>query len=227
MPQQQINRQRDLSDCSTIISILPVLIDDSKPGLIPSQYIIPPVTNPKEDFEILNVFRARFPVYLDENRPALVVPAPSDTVAESIVRDFKVAQPYVEAGVAEPALFWVPGFKSKETIATDLRKELQLARQLQNNWFGRLIEIADDDWNRYRMRRMISTMQRLALQILGEEREWGTVGASKMEVNQVACKFCRGPVHPEAIVCTHCTGVLDVKRATEMGFLKAPEKAAS
>src|SRR5215471_9233096 len=111
MPKQDLQLAFDpnKADVSTVVSLLPVPFDESKPGLFPAQYIIPPVENPFEDFEVLHVYRARFPVYLDENRPALIVPAPSDTVADSLVRDYKGSIAENTPGIAEPGLFWARG----------------------------------------------------------------------------------------------------------------------
>lgn len=222
MPTQKVDRSRDMQDCSTIVSIVPVIIDDSKPGLIPSQYIIPAVKDPTNDFEILNIFRARFPVYLDENRPALVVPAPSDTVAESICRDYKVAVSYYEPGVAEPGLFWLRGYMSKETVAMSHSDELAEARRLQIAWFKRLVEVAEDDWSRYHLRRVISTIQRIAANFLGHEAEWTNIKDPIAAPRMVLCKFCKAEIHPDSVICRYCTGVLNIDAAKRLGFIANP-----
>src|SRR5580765_8304096 len=118
MPTQDLTKafNPDRDDVSTVVSILPVQIDESKPGLLPGQYIIPGVKDPMEDVEVLHVFRAKFPVYLDENRPALIVPAPSDTVANSICVDYKVSMPGFEVGISEPGLFWARGMFSAKSV---------------------------------------------------------------------------------------------------------------
>lgn len=223
MPKQEVDRHPDRADVSTVISVLPVPIDDSKPGLIPTQYALAPVKDPMKDFSYLHVFRARFPVYLDENRPALVVPAPSDTVAESICRDYKVSMSYVEAGVAEPGIFWVRGLYKEKDIQSELAEELHEARKKQLVWFERLVEIADDDWNRYHIRRMITTIQKLAASTLKLDREWSLDKDIRNALAVTNCKFCRAEIHPDAVVCRYCSGVLDVKKATEAGFIKADD----
>lgn len=219
MPTQQVSRARDMQDCSTIVSIVPVMIDDSKPGLIPSQYIIQAVKDPSNDFAILNVYRARFPVYLDENRPALVVPAPSDTVAESICRDYKTAISYYEPGIAEPGIFWVRGEHDKASIRLNFDGELEEARRLQVVWFKRLVEVAEDDWNRYHLRRVISTIQRIAASFLGHEAEWTNIKDPVNAPRMILCKFCKSDIHPDSVICRHCTGVLNLEAAKRMGYL--------
>jgi len=74
----------DFTDVSTVISLMPVPLIEHKPGLVPAEYILKAVRNPMKEIEVLNVFRARFPVYVDEHRPAIVVPEPSDRVAAAI-----------------------------------------------------------------------------------------------------------------------------------------------
>lgn len=203
-----------MADTSTVISILPVGIDESKPGLIPSQYILPGVLNPREDVNVLVVARAKFPVYLDENRPSLIVPAPSDVVAESICQDYKLSVSQYEVGQSEPGLFWATGIYTPETVKTKLTEELARARELQIEWFKRLVNAADDDWVKFRVRRAISPIQRLACNILKLEREWNVDSEVTSNLALKTCKFCFADVHPSAIVCSHCQGILDPVRYT-------------
>lgn len=214
MPQQDLQRAFDPNrdDVSTVISILPVQIDESKPGLLPGQFIIPGVKNPLEDVEVLHVFRARFPVYLDENRPALIVPAPSDTVAESICRDYKVSMPGYETEISEPGLFWSRGMIKASNVKSVLSEELEYARKKQLVWFKRLVEQADDDWGRYHMRRMISSLQRLACDVLKIPKEWNQDAEIARNIAMKPCKFCHADIHPEAIICQYCRGIQDMAR---------------
>lgn len=214
MPQQDLEKAHAISnsDVSTVISLLPVPIDESKPGLLPTQYVLKSVKNPMEDLEVLHVFRARFPVYLDENRPALVVPAPSDTVADSICRDYKAGMGQYVEGVAEPGLFWARGFFKETDVRQKLSEELYRARTLQTQWFKLLVEVADDDWGQYHMRKMISTIQRRACDALKLDREWNSDREIAANLAMKPCPFCRAEVHPEAIICLHCRGILNMDR---------------
>src|SRR5262245_66505990 len=71
-------------DISTVCSILPVGIRETKPGLNIAEYAMPAVKDPKTELAVLIIARTSFPVYVDENRPALIIPEPSDRVAEAI-----------------------------------------------------------------------------------------------------------------------------------------------
>jgi hypothetical protein len=210
-------------DASTIVSLLPVAIKEHKPGLHPAEYKIPAVKDPKTDLELLIVKRATFPVYIDENRPALIVQEPSDRVATAICRDLKVSMSHFEPDIAEPGLFWVPGIVSKKDFIGSMKSPLlsdvlEKARTLQMEWFRRLVSAADDDWGQWKMRKMISKIQHQAAEILGLEREWNI--NNEITEAQSVCKFCFSQVNPMAIVCGSCQGILDMTRY-EREFVKA------
>lgn len=205
----------DYVDVSTVISLLPIPLIETKPGLQPAEYIIRAVKNPMKDIETLHIFRAKFPVYIDEYRPAIVVPEPSDKVAASICRDYKVTVSHYEPDVAEPGLFWVSGKHRAEEILAGVEpritKGVERARELQIEWFKRLVTEADDQWGKFKMRRMISDIERLAAVTLGLEKEWNidTLVSRALTV----CKFCRSQINNEAIICPQCHGILDIERA--------------
>ena len=202
-------------DISTVITMLPVPLTETKPGLHPGSFLIPAVRNPMKDVAVVHIARAKFPVYIDENRPALIVPEPSDIVAESICRDYRVAVMDYEPGRAEPGLFWVKEKWSIEEVLSGssevLTRELKKYRELQIEWFKRMVSRADDEWARIRQRRAISDLQRHAAVALGlTDKEWNinTIVEKALDV----CKFCRTPVAREAMVCGNCGGVLDLER---------------
>jgi hypothetical protein len=210
MPVQRQTKDR-IVDASTVISLLPVPLDETKPGLIPSQFIIPAVHDPMRELATLTVLRARFPVYLDENRPALVVPCPSDILAESICQDYKSSVSHYNPGVSEPGLFWVRGDFTEDQIKELFITELNTARRLQIEWFKALVSEADDDWEKTHLRKAISSVQRLACKALGLERDWNLDAAVEdvMKVTVKPCTFCRSEIHVEAIVCPFCRAILD------------------
>lgn len=209
-------------DVSTVCSILPVGINEPKPGLHIAQYILPAVVDPRKDVNTLLVVRTTFPVYIDESRPALVIPEPSDRIAEAICRDYRISMAHTQKDVAEPGLFWLKDNRNSADILSGRDKEghelLQLYRLLQTTWFERLVEEADEYWSRIRSRRAISDLQRHACNFLGLKREWNL----KMEITEMLskCKFCFELVHPNAIICGHCSGVLDMERYKKE-FVKA------
>lgn len=203
--QKNIPRAQDIS---TVVSLLPFPIQEKKPGLIPNVFIVPAAK--QGDFEILQVSRARFPVYIDENRPALIVPEPSDNVCEAIVRDFKAGQIGFEAEIAEPGIFWVSGPYEKEQIKSIFKAELDRANALQMEWYKNIVRIADDDWERYHQHKFISSLQIHAVNILNLDRPYNTGVEVTAALSQ--CKWCFSQVNPKAVVCPACRGILDEER---------------
>ena len=199
-------------DICTVISVLPLRLNESKP-LVPSTYVIEAVKDVNKDVSTLVIRRGQFTVYIDESRPALTIPETSDIIAGSICRDFKVASSHFEPSIAEPGLFFVRGgYDNIEVLASkEIRPDLMHARELQQNWFKRLVAAGDDDWSRYHMRRMISDLQRVACKCLGLSRPWD-IDIEVLTSARTNCKYCRAEIHPEAIICMHCRGILDMER---------------
>lgn len=202
------------NDISTIVSLLPYPLVENKPGLVPPTFRIP-YTNPG-DFTLVNVERCTHTVYLDENRPRLVVPDPSDVVANSIVEDHKRAMVCYEHGIAEPGLGWVwgeyldtpDGKKGFVAVHSALLREIT---EKQIEWYKRLLAMADDDWSQYRRHKFITGLQRTAASVLGiTDREW--LLEHRIEEALMKCKLCFSQVHPEACICPVCHGILDMER---------------
>lgn len=215
----------EFQDVSTVISMVPVAINENKPGLVPGAYHIPAVTDPMKNFNILHIARAKFAVYIDEARPALIVPEPSDRVAASICRDLKISWGHYVPDQSEPGLFWLQGLWTKKSLESgndpSIEDMFERARALQMEWFKKLVDEADDYWNRHHARRMVSDLQRAAAKALGLKKDWDIVNAINTALS--VCKFCRGEVHPDAIVCKHCEGILNMARY-EKEFVKAGSK---
>jgi hypothetical protein len=200
-------------DIATVVSVMPIRLEEDKP-LVPSHYYIPPCKDPDNDVECLMVRRGSFRVYVDESRPALIIPEPADVIANAICRDFKVSITHFEPAIAEPGLFWVRGGYEKEEILVEksIRKELNQTRELQREWFKRLVKSADDDWATYKMRKTISDLQRLACKCLSLERDWDIDLEVAQSIRMLPCRFCRADVHPDAVICMHCRGILHMDR---------------
>lgn len=201
-------------DVSTVVSIIPIRIKEEKPGLVPGVFKLPAVE--PGDFFLLPVERCMHPVYLDEARPILVVPDPSDGVAESIVNDYKSSMFGFIPGVAEPGISWVSGEfpnipEGKQMFRGMHRALLQDLEEKQNKWFEALVEAANDDWGRFHQHRFITELQKKAAIALGLTNvEW--LLQQQVEESMSRCKICFQMVDPRAIVCHHCHGVLDAER---------------
>ena len=209
-------------DVSTVVSILPITLNEEKPGLQPPYFTIPACKDPRTTCTTLAVSRSRFSVYIDMSRPSIIVPEPSDIIAESICRDYKISVSHYSPDVAEPGLFWVKGDLSPSEImaSKEIAPQLARARGMQNTWFTFLVAEADDSWGKNHMRRMISNLQRIAAVELGLTREWDIELEVEQSEKPLACKFCRAMIHPASIICMHCRGVLDLA-AFKQNFVSA------
>lgn len=202
------------SDVCTVLSIFPLSLRETKPGLHPHAFHIDACLDPQTQVTALIVGRAKFSVYIDESRPSLIVPEPADIVAESICHDYKVSVIFYEPNIAEPGLFWVRGgYTSGEALeSAEIRPQLTEVRERQNTWFSRLVSAADDDWGRFHARKMISDLQRLAARNLNLQRDWDIEQEIAKEHRPIPCKFCHADVHPDSIICMHCRGILNMER---------------
>lgn len=197
-------------DVSTVVSILPYPLWEKKPGLNPGDFRIPAA--PEGRFSLLTVERCTHPVYIDENRPRLIVPDPSDAVAQSICIDHKSAVIGFENEIAEPGLDWVSGeFEDLKVFAAQHADILREMDRKQTQWFRALLSIADDDWARYRQHKFITELQRTAATRLGQtNRDW--LLTYRIEQSLSKCRFCYQQIHPLAIICPSCHGILDQEK---------------
>ena len=192
---------------STLVSLLPYELKESKPSIIPAEYYIPPVKNPEKDYNILVVNDALGHLYLDSDRGTMAVPIDSAKLAHSIVFDhiYSCIEVNTSLGI-HPGLFYVPESCSKEGVAERYKKQLEEARHSQNLWFKKLVDVADDDWSRNQQHRTISAVQRLAATALKDrigDRPWNV---SVMDAaSYKKCPFCTSTISAAALVCPTCS----------------------
>jgi hypothetical protein len=206
-------------DCSTLVSVCPFPINETKPGLQPERFQLPAVKNFETDCVVLHVTNASFFVYIDMDRGSMKVNVPSEELAQSIVRDLITAQIAInlsDDAPATPGLFWVPGKISKEEIVKNHSVILKQARDAQRNWFNNLVKMADDDWSKYRQHKTISDTQRHALRALGLTRDWD-IDIEKLS-SAKSCPACMNKVPDGAAICPFCKCMLNEKAASVLKF---------
>src|SRR5512134_1853178 len=77
---------------ATVVSLLPYRVGPQyKPGLVPSEYIVPATENGK--LGILIVDDCRAGIYIDQDRGVKETFVSGVTVARSIVEDYIISQP--------------------------------------------------------------------------------------------------------------------------------------
>lgn len=201
---------------TTVVSIFPRDIDERKPGISPGHFTIPKAR--EGDFELIYLGDSFYWVTFEDQKPPLKMVSDSQEIANSLINDFVRNIPgYNPTANAMPGLFSIPGHPSKGEILAKYRKELEEARIRQRNWYEKVVYEADDLWMRFRQHRMISSLQRFACKSLGLEREWSV--DIPVDIPKVTlCPACQEKVSPVAVICGHCSCVLDEEKYKKMKF---------
>ncbi len=203
-------------DVCTLVSIVPFLISEFKPGIYPGRFVIQPCLDAARP-EVLVVgtsvhFLAQYNG--EDELPAHVVKTPCKDIAKSVINDYMNGQMDVNTD-CRPGVCYVqdkitpPQFILKYS---ELHKEMKIK---QNRWFGKLVERADNDWNRYKNHKVISDNQRFAARALGLEKDWLTPDHTNIPVK---CPSCMTNCMPEAIVCANCRCILKPEEYKKLTF---------
>ena len=203
-------------DKSTVISIFPKSIDETKPTIQPGRFQLEPGTfdNPS----ILVVGPSSWWRELDEEQPLLEIPVSSIQIADSVVKDYCNGILACNLGDTMPGLFYLPGPWTIEKIKKEKSAELIIALNKQRNWFKVLVRIADTLWARTNGNPLtISDDMRLAAKELNLDsgKEW-TKDTQTMElVRCIACGSLGNPLFP---VCATCKAIKDPEKAKKLGI---------
>ena len=209
-------------DKSTIVSLLPKMIEEYKPTIFPGRFIIPAAK--KDDFEILVVTSSSWFREMEEGVPHLEIQTGSQNVARSIVEDYSNGLLACDMGDRRPGLFWIPGEYDKTTIHTyrerkigkEFKVLLEEAKQRQRNWFEALVTMADVLWVRSSGNPLsVDDNMKMAAMYLSLEKPWTKQAQAVAMTN---CKACGALVNPSYPVCANCKNVIDVKKAAELGL---------
>lgn len=186
----------------TIVSIVPLDINETKNSLKPYEYKIPASEDGKEP-QVLHVTEVMEMFYFPdmgkqgEHRD---IPKATKDVAEAVVRDYVNASLLADAD-AHPGLFCVPGLWDAEEVKRKFKRELNEAQEKQRKWLWALVKDADDTWNKWHQHKTIAPLQTLAAKLLNVRRAW-TVDPLTEEMAE--CPHCLEYVRANAKVCTHC-----------------------
>ena len=180
---------------------------------MPSEFNIPACKNWRTDFEVLHVGESSGFVYVGADFPMMPVRTPSTEIARSIVEDY-VNSKLAVGPEAYPGLVVLPGELTKQEILEDYPEQLEKIREVQANWFMKLVELADDDWNKTHQHKMVTNDQRYACAAIGLKRDW-LVEIPK-EVSLTICPACMKEFPSGAIVCMNCRFIVDPIRFETM-----------
>lgn len=199
-----IRAQVNPMDKSTVVSILPKLINERKVTIQPGFFELKPGTfdNPS----VLVVGPSSWWREVDENQPLLEIPVSSIQIADSIVKDYCNGLLACNMSDQMPGLFYIPGEFTVEKLKKEHAPLLLQAQRQQKKWFMELIRIADILWSRSNGNPLsISDDARLACKELNiSNKPWlGDIQTAEL-VRCVACGSLRNANYP---VCPTCKSV--------------------
>jgi hypothetical protein len=204
-------------DKSTLVSILPFEVDEKKPTIFPGRFKVPAGTI--ESPGVLVVGPSSWWREIDEKQPLLEIPVSSYNVADSIVRDFCIAQLGCNMGDKKPGIFFLLGALDKKTILEKHQSELKAAEEKQKNWYLALVKVADVLWSRTSGNPLaISNDARHAAKFLQLDKPWMQDFKTMQMQNCPACGTLRANQFP---VCANCKTILDPERYKALGLKQA------
>lgn len=214
---------RNPLDKTTIVSVYPREIVDTKPTLFPSRFVIPPARDGGFVLKIIEGASYFIPSQI-ENQAPTEVQVNSMMLAESILHD-SIPSMNLVTNVCRPGVFALPGIWNNTTVLTYVHPDgrnfnelLIQAREWQQNYWSAVMNEADYFWASTNGNpKSIPEDAKLAARILGIEKTkpWmNNVIASEL----VNCKACGEMINPTFPVCKFCHAITDEKRAKELNI---------
>lgn len=214
MKRRTIRSEVNPMDKSTVVSIYPVAIHETKPTIQPGTFDI--TAGSYEKPAILVVGPSSWWREIDEDQPLLEIPNSSIQIADSIVKDY--CNGIIECNMNEimPGLFYVPGEKTVDQICKDHKKELDRSNEKQKRWYSALVQVADTLWSRSNGNPLsISNDMRIAALQLNLTKDWM---ADFTNIEMVRCKACGNLNNSTVVVCPNCKVVLDTEKFKTLGL---------
>ena len=194
-------------DKSTVFSILPKLVRETKCTLEPGVFEIPKgsfaepsrlVVGPSSWWKDVSPG--------DEGQPLVEIPTSSILIADSVVRDYCNGILGCNMGDAMPGLFWLPGEVTVATLKDKHKGVLEAANLKQRNWFNILIKMGDVLWARSQGNPIsISEDMKMAAQELNVTRDWTR---NFEHIEMISCVACGNLIKSSIIICPNCKIVL-------------------
>jgi hypothetical protein len=202
-------------DKTTIVSIYPQEIIETKPTLQPGRFVIPPGSIEKPSITVVGP--SSWWREIDPDQPLLEIPVSSVQIADSIIKDYCNGLLGCDMAGAQPGFFYVPGEHNLESVRKNFNHEFDGAVQRQRNWYSNLIRLADSLWARSNGNPLsISDLMRLAAKELGLEKDW--LKDFKFSDTTARCKACGSIRNPLFPVCPTCKAIDDPAKAKALGI---------
>lgn len=210
-----IRQQTNPLDKATVISILPLEINEYKHTIQPGFFHLDKgsVENPA----ILIVGPSSWWRDIGEEMPLIEIPNGAMLVADSVVKDYCQGMLEITED-AYPGLMFVPGEFDAAGIKKSYSTEFNKMVTRQNNWFRNLVDLADKGWaNTNGSPKAINGLMRMAAEALGmQDRDWMKTTLDVKKIPCVACGNLRNPQYP---ICGTCNRVVDMELAKKLGIL--------
>lgn len=201
-------------DKSTIVSIFPKEILETKPTIQPGTFCIPPGTYEKPS--LLVIGSSSWFKEIDLDQPLLEIPISSIIVADSVVNDYCNGLLGCNMGTSMPGIFFIPGDITMGKLFKEHQSLLDRARERQNNWYVNLVKQADSLWARTGGNPLaIDDVMRLAARELKLDKPWIKDFQLAQMIACVGCGNLRNPAYP---ICPHCKSVIDTDKAKELNL---------
>lgn len=203
--QRQIIRgPKNPMDKSTIISIFPKEINETKFTIEPGKFHIEPGT-----FEFpsrLVVSGSSWFREVDIDQPILEIPVPSVQIANSIIMDYCNGLLGCDMNSAMPGMFFVPGEFKVSEIVDRYKDKLKEVKMKQDNWFRILIRIGDSLWARANGNPLVisNEMRMAAIQLGFNDKPWIK---DMQAVQMISCPACGNHRNPQFPVCPFCKNI--------------------
>lgn len=201
-------------DRTTVVSIYPKMIHETKATIQPGIFIIPAGSYEKPS--TLIVGPSSWWKELPEEQPLLEIPSSSIQIADSIVRDYCIG--ILESNMADcmPGLFYLPGSVSIKELKEKYQLQLDKANAKQTVWFHALVKAGDVLWARSNGNPLsVSDDMRMAARALGVTKDW-MVNMDNTEM--VKCKACGVLNNSAVVVCPNCKVIIDPEKFKTLGL---------
>jgi hypothetical protein len=196
-----IRSTKNPMDQCTIVSILPKEINEVKHTIEPGRFHIEPGS--PEHPKVLVVGASSWWREIDLDQPMLEIPVSSIQVAHSVIVDYCNGMLECDMADCMPGLFFVMGVETPESIKTKYKSKLEETKAKQNNWYTKLVRVADSLWARSAGNPLcIADDMRIAARSLNlDSKPWLT----DFQAPQLSkCKACGGLRNEAYPICPTC-----------------------
>lgn len=208
-------------DC-TIISTLPFRIEESRPGLYPSRFVLGAA--PRDSVSSLMVKDGyHYVPSNNDKQPLIPVTDVGEKICKSVIDDFVsscpevMTEPNSDGIIPKPGIFFVNGAFQQTELPGKFKLETEKAHKQTLAWFERLVKEGDVQWAKLQHPKAVMDIQKMAALYMGIDRPWSQ---KLTDMIQILCTMCRSKVNKEAVLCPNCKFILKPEKFKAELFAK-------